>query len=118
MTKTTWERAKWTAVFRFLILVVMALAGGENASAANLVPVGPELAPREIGVLLKAYPLEVQTNPLAAEGEGVTLWGCEYQVGRAKITIAITTDPGDPMPCKRKAAFGESPSPKNTTGDQ
>jgi len=97
----------------FLSLMAIALASG-NTLGKEIVPVGPELAPREIGVLLKGYPMLTQQNPLTPGGVGVLLWGCEYQVGRAMVTINITTDPGDPMPCKRKVAFGESPqkSPK------
>ena len=93
---------------RFLSLMALALACG-NTLGKEIVPVGPELAPREIGVLLKGYPMLTQSNPTAPQGVGVMLWGCEYQVGRAVITTTITTQPGDPMPCKRKVAFGESP---------
>ncbi|HVW53052.1 MAG TPA: hypothetical protein VHC91_22080 [Trinickia sp.] len=92
----------------FLSLMALALACG-NTLGKEIVPVGPELAPREIGVLLKGYPILTQSNPNAPQGVGVMLWGCEYQVGRAVITTTITTQPGDPMPCKRKVAFGESP---------
>jgi len=45
---------------------------------------------------------------MIVQGVGVTLWGCDYQVGKAVITITITTQPSDPMPCKREVAFGES----------
>ena len=76
--------------------------------AADKGPIGPELAPVEIGVLLKAHPMLSQTNSMAPGGIGITLWGCDYLVGKALITITITTNPGDPMPCKRKVAFGNS----------
>ena len=75
------------------------------ALGADKVPTGPELASKEIGHLLKAYPMLTQNNPMYAGGVGVTLWGCDYQVGKALITITITTNPSDPMPCKRKVAF-------------
>jgi hypothetical protein len=68
-------------------------------------PVGPELAPPTIGYLLRAYPILTQNNPEAIGGVGVLLWGCDYLVGRAKITITYTTSAGDPMPCKRKVRF-------------
>jgi len=73
------------------------------ASALN--PEGPELAQKQIGLLLKAYPLSVNSNPNAIGGVYVMLWACDYQVGSALITITITTGPGDPMPCKRKVMF-------------
>jgi len=38
-------------------------------------PTGPELAPKEIGHLLKAYAMVMQQSPLAAGGVGVLLWG-------------------------------------------
>ncbi len=91
------------------VAFTLAFAAGTTL-AADKVPVGPELAPREIGVLLKAY-------PMILGGVGVMLWGCDYQVGKAMITITITTEPGDPMPCKRKVAFGESPQ-KKPSSDQ
>jgi hypothetical protein len=72
---------------------------------ADKSPNGPELAPKEIGHLLKAYPLLTQNNPEAIGGVGVLLWGCDYLVGKATITITITTGVHDPMPCKRKVAF-------------
>lgn len=53
-------------------------------SDVKLSPVGPELAPREIGDLLKAYPILTQSNPLAPGGVGVMLWGCDYVVGKAR----------------------------------
>lgn len=77
----------------------------QQAQAAQLRPVGPELAPTQIGYLLKAAPLELQTNPLAVGGTGVTMWACEYRVGHSDITLAPTTQPGDPMPCKREVRF-------------
>jgi hypothetical protein len=76
--------------------------------AADKVPVGPELAPTEIVHLLRAYPMVTQSNPDAVGGSGVTLWGCDYLVGKAEITITIATAPSDPMPFKRKVAFGSS----------
>ena len=69
-------------------------------------PIGRELAAPATGVLIRAYPMTVQTNPYAPGGVGVELWGCEYRVGPSLITVAITTGPGDPMPCKRKTRFG------------
>jgi hypothetical protein len=86
-------------------LIAFAASLSATTLAADKVPTGPELAPREIGTLIKAYPLLTQNNPLAIEGVGVMLWGCDYQVGKARITITITTKPSDPMPCKRKVAF-------------
>ena len=82
--------------------------GNASVSAADLHPIGPELAPRESGVLLKAYPLLTQNNPGSPLGIGVLLWGCKYLVGKSKITITITTQPSDSMPCKRRVAFGKS----------
>jgi hypothetical protein len=93
--------------FGSTVAITVAFAVG-NVLAADKGPVGPELAPREIGVLLKAYPISVQSNPLSPLGVGTTLWGCDYQVGKAVITITVATQPSDPMPCKRKVAFGES----------
>ena len=78
-----------------------------SATAADLVPIGPELAPPEVGVLVKAYPIAANTNPGSPYGVGVYLWGCDYRVGKALITVTITTQPSDPMPCKRKVKFGK-----------
>jgi hypothetical protein len=72
---------------------------------ADKSPTGPEMAPKEIGHLLKAYPMLMQQNPMAPGGVGVLMWGCDYLVGKATITITVTTKPGDPMPCKRAVAF-------------
>jgi hypothetical protein len=47
----------------------------------------------------------MQQNPLAPGGVGVLLWGCDYRVGNARITVTLATNPGDPMPCKRTVAF-------------
>ena len=91
--------------FGSAIALVFVMPIGSSV-AADKVPVGPELAAPQIGVLLKAYPMLTQNNPMAPEGIGVMLWGCDYLVGRAKITITITTRPSDPMPCKRKVRFG------------
>lgn len=97
--------AKGSPVRRFAcglsVLVITAIP----ALAGDRKPTGPELAPREIGYLLKAYPLAAQTNPDSPAGVGVLLWGCDYMVGKARITITISTQPSDPMPCKRKVAF-------------
>ena len=46
-----------------------------------------------------------QQNPMAPGGVGVLMWGCDYLVGKAKITITVTTNPGEPIPCKRTVAF-------------
>jgi hypothetical protein len=86
---------------------ILMLAAG-NTLAADKVPIGPELASLEIGILVKAYPIVTQNNPQSPLGVGVILWGCDYLVGKAKITITITTQPSDPMPCKRKVKFGSS----------
>jgi hypothetical protein len=75
------------------------------ALSADKNPIGPELAPKEIGHLIKAYPMLTQNNPQAPDGVGVLLWGCDYLVGKARITITITTRTSDPMPCKRQVAF-------------
>ena len=88
-----------------LVSTVCVVCLSTASIAADKAPTGPELAPKEIGNLLKAYPMLTQNNPLAPEGVGVMLWGCDYQVGKARITITITTRPSDPMPCKRKVAF-------------
>jgi hypothetical protein len=56
------------------VALTVTLAVG-NVLAADKSPVGPELAPREIRVLLKAYPILVQ-------GVGVTLWGATIRSGR------------------------------------
>lgn len=102
----TWQRA--AEIFRLANWVPVAIVFlASNALAEEKVPIGPELAPREIGVLLKAYPTLFQTNPLAPGGVGAILWSCEYRVGRAMITITHATEPGGPMPCKREVAFGE-----------
>jgi len=90
--------------YRFATSLVLAFIAAP-LPAADKSPVGPELAPKEIGHLLKAYPITVQQNPEAAGGVGVLLWGCDYQVGKARITITVTIYPGDPMPCKRTMAF-------------
>ena len=90
------------AILTVLVFVGLVTFVVGNSWATDWVPGGPELAPREIGVLLRAYPIIIQ-------GVGVTLWGCDYRVGKAMITITITTEPRDPMPCKRKVAFGKSP---------
>jgi hypothetical protein len=87
-----------------LIWITFALTYN-SVLAADKRPAGPELAPKEIGHLLKAYPLLIQKSPQAVEGVGVYLWGCDYQVGAAHITITISTQPRDPMPCKRKVTF-------------
>jgi hypothetical protein len=76
-----------------------------TALAADKRPTGPELAQREIGHLLKAYPRLMQKNLQAVERVGVYLWGWHYQVGAVRITITISTQPRDPMPCKRKVAL-------------
>lgn len=111
----TWQRSVGRLIGQTSLLFLLAttLADG-NALAADKVPVGPDLATREIGVLMKGYPMLTQQNPLAPGGVGVLLWGCEYRVGKSMITITITTNPGDSMPCKRKVAFGDAPqkSPK------
>lgn len=101
------ERVQIVEIFLFLVTAV--LASG-NILATDKIPIGPELAPREIGILLKAYPITIQQNPLAVGGVGVYLWGCDYNVGRAMITITIATKPGDRMPCKRRVTFDETPS--------
>ncbi len=75
------------------------------AASAAPHPVGPELAPPQVGHLLRAWPLATNTNPLAPGGIGVMEWACEYRVGTAHITLAPTTQPGDPMPCKREVLF-------------
>ena len=80
------------------IIPVCTLAGDPK-------PVGPELAPKQVGELLRAYPITVQQNPMAPGGVGTLLWGCDYQVGNARITLTIATQAGDPMPCKRRVAF-------------
>lgn len=104
-------RTAWTSVEKGLAqmyrlaTVLALLATALPAPATDKTPVGPELAPQEIGHLLKAYPITVQQNPESPIGVGVLLWGCDYQVGRAKITITIATSPRDPMPCKRTVAF-------------
>jgi len=67
-------------------------------------PTGPELAGKEIGILLQAIPAFYQTNTFAG-AVGPYIWNCVYQVGRAQITLSITTEPGAPMPCKRKVVF-------------
>ncbi len=97
--------AKDQPVRRFACVLSVLVIAVTPALAGDMKPVGPELAPPEIGVLVKAYPLELQTNVLAPGGVGVLLWGCDYMVGKAQITITITTNPGDAMPCKRKVAF-------------
>jgi hypothetical protein len=91
-------------VYRFaagLVLGVMAV----QTLGADKNPTGPELAPKEIGHLIKAYPMLTQQNPMAPGGVGVLMWGCDYMVGKATITITVTTSPGEPMPCKRTVAF-------------
>ena len=88
------------------IAIVATFCVSCGASAEQLRPIGPELAPAQIGFLLRAKPMEVQTNPLAPGGEGVTLWECRYRVGRAIISLAVSTSPTAPMPCKRESRFG------------
>jgi hypothetical protein len=83
-----------------LIMVSMPIIAAEKS------PIGPELAPMEVGRLVKAYPMLTQNNAMAPGGIGVILWGCDYSVGRALITITVTTSTSDPMPCKRKVVFG------------
>ena len=90
---------------RRLGLAIITLLSVKSVFAGCGKPVGPELAGREIGYLLRAYPILTQNNPEASEGLGVMLWGCEYKVGGARITVTVTTQPSDPMPCKRKVAF-------------
>jgi hypothetical protein len=94
---------KFAAVVLSLIIAAMPII-----AAADKSPIGPELAPKEIGLLLKGYPMVLQQNPQAIGGVGVLMWGCDYQVGKAMITITVATHPGDPMPCKRKVSFGDS----------
>ena len=91
---------------QLLLVGVFALSGAcLSAHARGLIPVGPELAPPQIGHLIKAWPLEMQTNALAPGGVGVIMWGCKYRVGKAQITLAPIVQPGDPMPCKRELKF-------------
>jgi hypothetical protein len=92
-----------TALRQLLLLALVAAA--LPALGADKSPTGPELAPKEIGHLIKAYPMLTQNNPQAPEGVGVLLWACDHLVGKARITITITTHPSDPMPCKRQVAF-------------
>lgn len=88
------------------LALIFMVAAALPIIAADEQACGPELAPKQIGILLKAHPVTIQTNPEAIGGVGPLLWGCDYQVGRAYITITIATHPSDPMPCKRKVAFG------------
>lgn len=85
-------------------LLLSSLLLAEPAGAQKKSPIGPELAPKEIGVLLKAYPISTLREPVTGE-TWVSLWGCDYKVGQAIITIAISTEQGDSMPCKRKVMF-------------
>ncbi|HEX4300957.1 MAG TPA: hypothetical protein VH327_08815, partial [Gammaproteobacteria bacterium] len=75
------------------IWIILVLAVG-NTLAADKVPVGPELAPPEIGLLLKTYPIVTQNNSDSPLGIGILFWGCDYLVGKAKITITLSTKPG------------------------
>jgi len=84
---------------------LVSMAAAFPTLGADKSPTGPELAPKEIGRLIKAYPMLTQTNPESIGGVGVLMWGCDYLVGKAQITITITTGPRDPMPCKRQVAF-------------
>ncbi len=89
----------------FLVVAFVVLLCASSAFASCETPTGPELAKQQLGYLLRAYPIAVQTNPQNLMGVGTTLWGCKYKVGRALITVTISTNPSDPMPCKRKVAF-------------
>jgi hypothetical protein len=93
---------------KIAVFAVAALLGATQAGAdcdRPSKPVGPELARRQIGILLDASPAFWQTNPEAIGGVYVTAWRCLYRVGDAQIALPIATQPGDPMPCKRKVAF-------------
>lgn len=89
----------------FLALAFVGLLSVRPAFAACKNPIGPELATKQIGNLLRAYPIGTQTNPLSSVPVGTTIWACKYKVGRALITVNMTTQPNAPMPCKFKVEF-------------
>ena len=84
--------------------LVLVVAMAVPTMGADKTPTGPELAPKEIA------PAQSLSTGVATEPPGDTRCrgshvGCDYLVGKAKMTITVTTHPGDPMPCKRTVAF-------------
>jgi hypothetical protein len=92
---------------RIAAFAVTALLYGTQGAVADdcRKPVGPELAPKQIGYLLSAGPQVIQQSPAYFEGVGALAWHCDYRVGNAQITLIVATHPSDPMPCKRKVTF-------------
>ena len=97
----------------YVLLAALLLV--DQAWAQTKSPIGPELAPKEIGVLLKAYPMATLRLPVDGT-TWVSLWGCDYKVGQAIITLTYSTKNGDPMPCKRKVQ-AKGPSERSRSSE-